>query len=284
MDVEAVTGADAFLERAGTLLLADEARHNLAFGILSTARAHPDLYPEVRGWVVRAGEVVVGAALRTPPYNLVLVYPTDERAPAGLAGAIEDELPGVVGAIPEVDVFATAWTGRHGARLETRFEQRVYALRTTIEPRASPGAMRLAVVDDRPLLLGWVEAFAREVLREGPDADSARHERSIDARLAGDESGFALWEVDRRPVSLVGFGGPTPNGIRIGPVYTPPEHRGHGYASILTARVSQLQLDRGRRFCFLYTDLANPTSNAIYRRIGYERVCDSRELAFARAS
>lgn len=90
--------------------------------------------------------------------------------------------------------------------------------------------------------------------------------------------------VDRRPVSLVGFGGPTPNGIRIGPVYTPPEHRGHGYASILTARVSQLQLDRGRHFCFLYTDLANPTSNAIYKRIGYERVCDSRELAFARAT
>ena len=78
----------------------------------------------------------------------------------------------------------------------------------------------------------------------------------------------------------MGFGGPTPNGIRIGPVYTPPELRGRGYASALTAQVSQLQLDRGKRFCFLYTDLANPTSNAIYRRIGYERVCDSRELAF----
>ena len=80
----------------------------------------------------------------------------------------------------------------------------------------------------------------------------------------------------------MGFGGPTPNGIRIGPVYTPPELRGRGYASALTAQVSQLQLDRGRRFCFLYTDLANPTSNAIYMRIGYERVCDSRELAFVR--
>ena len=66
-----------------------------------------------------------------------------------------------------------------------------------------------------------------------------------------------------------------------GAVYTPPEHRRRGYGSAVTAAVSQLNLDRGRRFCFLYTDLANPTSNAIYQRIGYEPVCDSRELSFA---
>ena len=84
-----------------------------------------------------------------------------------------------------------------------------------------------------------------------------------------------------QPVSLACFGGPTPNGIRIGAVYTPPAHRGRGYGTAVTAAVSQLNLDRGRRFCFLYTDLANPTSNAIYQRIGYEPVCDSRELSFA---
>jgi predicted GNAT family acetyltransferase len=81
-------------------------------------------------------------------------------------------------------------------------------------------------------------------------------------------------------VSLAGFGGPTPNGLRIGPVYTPPEHRGHGYGSAVTAAASQGALDRGKRFCFLYTDLANPTSNAIYMRLGYRPVCDSREIAF----
>jgi GNAT superfamily N-acetyltransferase len=280
VNVEVVVGADSFLEQAGTLLHADEARHNLAFGILSTARAHRHLYPEIRGWVASDGGIVAGAALRTPPYNLVLVRPTDERALDALAEAIDDALPGVVGAIPEVDVLATAWARRRGSRLETRFEHGVYALRRVVPPRAAPGAMRLAVTDDRPLLLEWVDAFAREALHDSAEADRVRHERSIDARLAGGDAGFALWEVDGRPVSLVGFGGPTPHGIRIGPVYTPPELRGHGYASLLTAQVSQQQLDRGRRFCFLYTDLANPTSNAIYARIGYERVCDSREVAF----
>jgi predicted GNAT family acetyltransferase len=140
--------------------------------------------------------------------------------------------------------------------------------------------MRVADGADRPLLLDWVTAFAGEALPGGALADSARLERSVDARLAGGDAGFGIWEVGGRAMSLAGFGGPTPNGIRIGPVYTPPELRGRGYASALTAAVTQLQLDRGRRFCFLYTDLANPTSNAIYIRIGYEKVCDSRELAF----
>ena len=143
--------------------------------------------------------------------------------------------------------------------------------------------MRPADHADRALLLEWVEAFATEVLHESVSGDAGlRHERSVDARLAGGDAGFALWEADGRPVSLVGFGGPTPNGIRIGPVYTPPEHRGRGYASALTAEVSAQQLAGGRRFCFLYTDLGNPTSNAIYMRIGYERVCDSRELGLVR--
>jgi len=78
-----------------------------------------------------------------------------------------------------------------------------------------------------------------------------------------------LWE-DGHTVSLACSGARTPNGSRIGPVYTPPEERGHGYASACVAALSQLQLDQGRRFCFLFTDLANPTSNHIYPMIGYQ--------------
>jgi predicted GNAT family acetyltransferase len=62
--------------------------------------------------------------------------------------------------------------------------------------------------------------------------------------------------------------------VRIGPVYTPPEARNRGYASALVAAISQAQLDAGRRFCFLFTDLANPTANHIYQAIGYEPVRD----------
>ena len=89
-----------------------------------------------------------------------------------------------------------------------------------------------------------------------------------------------LWEGEGEPVTLVGAGGDTPNGIRIGPVYTPPPHRGRGYASNLTAAVSQTLLDEGRRFCFLYTNLANGTANRIYQAIGYEPVTDAVMIRF----
>ena len=79
------------------------------------------------------------------------------------------------------------------------------------------------------------------------------------------------------------YGSKTPNGIRIGPVYTPPEQRGNGYATALVAEQSAWLLAGGRRFCFLYTDLANPTSNAIYERIGYERVADAAAYIFGRS-
>jgi uncharacterized protein len=279
VDVERISGAEAVEQRLDRLLAEDEARHNLAYGILATARQHPGLYPDVHGWIVRDGSRLVGGALRTPPHNLVVVQPTKDRALGPLAAAIEDELPGVVAAVPEVDLFASAWAERHGLRVVTRFDQRIYVLRVVVPPAPTPGAMRLANRRDRELMLAWVGAFADEALDADGD-DAARIERSVDARIAGADAGLALWELDGRPVSLAGFGGPTPSGIRIGPVYTPPENRGRGYGTAVTAAASELLLERGYRFCFLYTDLANPTSNAIYRRIGYEPVCDSREVSF----
>jgi predicted GNAT family acetyltransferase len=103
----------------------------------------------------------------------------------------------------------------------------------------------------------------------------------VDRWLRGLGRCVYLWEVDGHTVSMVGAGSPTPHGIRIGPVYTPPEARRRGYASALTAAASQHQLDSGCRFCFLFTDLANPTSNRIYQAIGYEPVADVDQYAFA---
>ena len=89
-----------------------------------------------------------------------------------------------------------------------------------------------------------------------------------------------IWEDGGQPVCIAGFSGPTPHGIRIVSVYTPPELRGRGYASACTAALSQHLLDQGREFCFLFTDLSNPTSNHIYQEIGYRPVGDVDEYAF----
>jgi predicted GNAT family acetyltransferase len=280
MRIDVVSGAADVLAGVGDVLMRDEARHNLALGILSTARSSPEVYPELRAWIVRDGDEVVGAAIRTPPHNLIVAQPVRAEAVEALASTIDEELPGAVGGVPEIDGFATAWTQRQGSDASVVFEQRIYALTAVVPPAPVPGSMRLATLADRDLVLAWFHAFSEEVLHPGDNDDGARLQRSVDARLTSEDAGMALWELDGRPVSLAGFGGPTPNGIRIGPVYTPPELRGQGFGTAVTAAISRRLLEAGCRFCFLYTDLANPTSNAIYTRIGYEPVCDSREIAF----
>jgi len=283
--VEVVKLADpaTFLAEAGPLLLADEARHNLILGIAGTIRDSPDHYPARSLWLVREAGEVVAAALRTSPYNLILAGPRSEEALAALAGGIAEDLPGVVGAEPEAVGFADLWSRKTGVRARTNMRQGIYALERVQPPSGVPGSARVATADDRGLALQWWIAFGDEVLHDGgPGRDRA--EATLDHRLSSPSGGIILWEDAGEPVSIAGWGGPTPNGIRIGPVYTPPELRGHGYATALTAELSQRLLDgrlfAGRRFCFLYTDLANPTSNAIYERIGYRRVAESAEIVF----
>jgi predicted GNAT family acetyltransferase len=268
-----------FLDAAGGLLGADEARHNLIFGILATLRDDPGLYAERHLWLVEANGGAVAAALQTPPFNLVVTRGAGEALDA-LAGAIDAhgiELPGVTGAVPETDDFARAWERRTGSATRVRREQRIYALET-VRPANASGTSREATEADSGLLLDWIEAFAVETGPGGPRGD--RLGRVIAGRLAQPNAGFLLWEDGGVPVSLAGWGGPTPNGIRVGPVYTPPQLRRRGYAGALVADLSARQLAAGRRFCFLYTDAANPTANRIYSAIGYEHVCDSRELEF----
>lgn len=277
MDVVQSANPTDFLAASEALLVADEARHNLILGLAGTMRDDPALYPEQRLWLVSDEGVVVGAAVRTPPRNLVL-GPIGEHAAAALADAIEGDLPGVVGMAPDIDLFAAAWEARRPVRAEVLMEQGVYALDELIPPRPTAGRPRAASAADEALLVDWMGAFSREALPEEED-DEVDLRRMVASRLGSPEGGFFLWD-DGGPVSVAGFGGPTRNGIRIGPVYTPPELRGRGYGAAVTAATSEALLQAGRQFCFLYTNLANPTSNRIYVSIGYRRVCDSRVIAF----
>jgi predicted GNAT family acetyltransferase len=278
MDVRRLEDPAAFLEAASPLLLADEARHNLILGIAGTLRDHPAHYPEYGLWLAEDGGETVGAALRTPPHNLVVARPRENSVLDALAEAIDDDPPGLVAAQPEAEVFAAAWAAKTGATSRTNRAQGVFSLDRVERPAPVPGRMRDAVSGDRPLLLDWFRAFMEEAIGESPGAASTEH--VVDHRLEADSAGVVLWE-DGPTVSLAAFGNPTPNGNRIGPVYTPPEHRRRGYASALVAELSERLLEK-KRFCFLFTDLANPTANRIYEQIGYRRVCEAAEIVFER--
>jgi predicted GNAT family acetyltransferase len=285
MEVLRPGDAEAFLRLAGPLLERDEARNQLPLGIAGTLTTHPDAYDVVHFWVVRDAQEPVAAAVRTEPFNLVLGDPSSEAALDRLLEAVlvdDPAIPGIVGNVPFVQPAAERLVSASGRTAERILSQGVYGLTAVRDVARAPGGTRAATAEDRAQILAWVRAFATEALPD-PDAAFDRLERNLESRFGGEGGGFWLWEDRGEPVSLSGFSGPTPSGIRIGPVYTPPEHRQHGYATTLVADLSAWLLDQGHRACFLYTDLANPTSNRIYVEIGYERVCDAMEFSFRTA-
>ena len=272
MRLQRFTEVDEFLDVVGAFLGAREAEHNLIFGVCSSVRETPEAYTGPPYFaVVTDGDIVVAAAIQTPPFRLVLSEVDDPEAIEVLVGDVADrDLPGVLGPVEVVRAFVEERAAQGGPTARISESERIFRLTAVIPPRPVAGQCRPANLGDRAVVRDWIAAFMLEAFGE---VDLADVTASTDRWLAGRGRTLYLWE-DSDVVSLCGVGGETPNGIRIGPVYTPPEVRGRGYASALVAGVSQAELDAGRRFCFLFTDLANPTSNHIYQTIGYEPVRD----------
>lgn len=268
-----------FLAAAGDFLAAREAEHCLLFGIAAVIADHPEVYTERRFWTVHDGDRVVAAALRTPPHNLLLSQIDDAGWVAALSDAVlaDDELPGVLGPPAAARQIADAWSARTGRAAVRVTQERIFRLDRVVPPRAAPGQLREAEERDRSLLAAWWQAFMAEALPQEPPSDAdAAADRML--RRAGRVA--YLWDDAGEPVAFAGVSGPTPRGIRIGPVYAPPALRGRGYASNLVAEISGRELAGGRSFCFLFTNLANPTSNHIYQSIGYAPVTDIDQWAF----
>jgi GNAT superfamily N-acetyltransferase len=279
--VERFATATAFLGAAGPFLAEREAEHNLIFGICANLTADPG-FPAAPPYlaVVRNGGRLTAAAVMTPPWNIVLSCTDDPAAIGALAADLESggiAVPGTTAPVHEARTFAEAWCPAHGLRSQVAVAERIYRLERVIPPPGVPGSARVATTADRELLVAWVDAFLAEALERRTVEEAAI---LVDRSFRTGTRTWYLWEEGDRPVSVAASAGPTPNGIRIGPVYTPPDQRRNGYASAVTAAASQIELDKGRRFIFLFTDLSNPTSNKIYQQIGYEPVIDVDQLAF----
>lgn len=274
VEIRRAADVDALLALAGPFLAAREPEHNLVFGILGSLGRSPTAYGGRPYLAVahHAGDVV-GVALRTPPYGPVLSE-QDEGAAAAFADdlrAAYDTLPSVLGPKAAAAGFARRWAELTGAIPRLAMEQRVYRAGAVRRPAGVAGRARLYQPADRELVLAWLDAFAEEAMGDSVPFEGA--DAWLERRLADPDGCIVLWD-DAGPVALAASGQATPHGLRVGPVYTPPDRRGRGYGTAVTADVTARALATGRRFCFLFTDLANPTSNAIYVRIGYEPVTD----------
>ena len=273
-----VADAAEFRGRAGPLLEEDELRHTVPLGVLSTLERDPSRYGEHHFWIVEAEGHVVACALMTPPFHL-LVAGRDRAALEELAATVHRDgvaVPGVNGVVPEAEVFAASWANATGARTRRSMSLRMYATTSVTPVPAAVGQMRTAGESDRGLLAEWAHAFADETGLQGGPGEIAR---SVVARVGADP-GIVMWEVEGTAVTMAGASVSSPGIARVGPVYTPPEHRRRGYATSLVAAWTDELLDRGIRRCALFTDLANPTSNSIYQAVGYRPIADAVEIDF----
>jgi len=266
--------ATRFLERARTFLEEFETENNLLLGISSWLATHPKQIGQAPYFVtVEKNGKVQATAMMTPPYNLVLT-----RAKRDALVEIADQMlakkihfPGVNGPTETSETFAALWTIKTRRPLRQHRSLRLYELRKVISPLPVKGGMRLARESDTDALTGWIHDF------NGDIGEPQTHEEALRAfqRFLADKRLY-VWE-DTDLCSTAAWGGPTTHGVRISLVYTPPELRRKGYASVCVATLSQAMLDSGKKFCCLFADSSNETSNRLYQRIGYETVCDFTE-------
>jgi GNAT superfamily N-acetyltransferase len=274
---------DAFLDAAGAFLRAAPAANSVTLTTVEALRARGAgagaggaERPPLLAWWRVPGEAVTGTAMHTPPYPLHLsaMPPDATSALAGLLAARGHALPGVNGEAAATGAFAAAWSARTGASARVYRRMRLHRLDALVQPDPPPpGSAVVAGPRHRGLLVAWFAAFAAEI--EEPPRD---HGATVDDRLS--HAGLALWIVDGEAVSLAGTTRAVAGAARVAPVYTPPEHRGRGYAAGVTAAVTRAALASGVEEVLLYTDLANPTSNRLYARLGYRPVEDSVSFAF----
>ncbi len=269
--------AREFLERAQEWLQRAEAENNLILGISKyfvTNEGRTDVNPYLL--TVADSGILLGAALMTPPRHLIIARMPDPALIA-LADCFLKEsitIPGVVGPKSTTQLFADHWKNQTGKSSCLKMSQRIYACERIVVQVSSRGHLRPAIESDDALLVEWSGEFCREAgLQDEIEYTKARIPNEI-ARQS-----LYVWDNDQ-VVSMAVAQRETAHGICVSMVYTPPHLRKQGYATSCVAALTQRMLDSGKRFCCLYTDLTNPTSNAIYQKIGYKPVCDSEDLVF----
>ncbi|MBI2704699.1 MAG: GNAT family N-acetyltransferase [Actinobacteria bacterium] len=261
----------ALLATAGDFLVADPVRHNLILTLLEQRMRHPE---PGRYWLASSDGEVCGLAMQSPLDHAATMPPMPTDVVDALVDAVAEsgkEVPGIAAEAATAAHFAGQWTERTGSAARPDQGQRLYELERLIAPRRTSGRSRSANPSERDQVIEWHEAFAVELGEQ-----LRNHDAVVDRRIAADQ--ICCWD-DGGLVAFAGRSAPVAGVIRIGPVYTPPENRGRGYASSLTAAIATDAVAEGHR-CILYTDLSNPTSNAIYRALGFRARMEALRYVF----
>jgi hypothetical protein len=278
MNVTTYPTATDFLNTALPFLETQETLNGVIIGISQRLSVRGEPTPNLYATVSDA-QGMRAAAMMTPPRVVLLTSAEpgeDLRALASVLSRSVWNIPGVSGRDAIAAAFARAWTGLTGQAHHLHMNMRLYGLDRVIAPLPVSGQARLAAKSDVGLLVDWFPRMAREALGEVMSAEESIE--TVTARLEHEE--VMVWEDGGQVVTMAARGRKTRHTQSIGMVYTPPELRRKGYASACVAALSQMILDTGFTHAVLFTDLANPTSNSIYQKIGYRPVGDFAEYRF----
>jgi GNAT superfamily N-acetyltransferase len=271
---------ESYLRAVGDFLESAPVVNTIQLSVLANLRARGvSAYggrPPLFGWWRPPGGQVEGAFLVTPPFPVLLTQ-VPEQAARLLAGALAARpgpLAGVNAEPGPAAAFAGAWAELTGAEPSVHRRSRLFRLAGLVRPSPGPpGSARVAAAADRGLLESWFDAFHREA------GELGHVPGDVDDRLS--YGGLTLWEAGGAQVAMGGVTRTVAGVARVGPIYTAPGYRQRGYGGAVTVAVSQAALDAGAGQLVLFTDLANPASNALYPRLGYRPVQDSVVLRFA---
>ena len=264
-----------FLTEAGPYLRSDPVQNTVQLTILETLRqsglgSYGDT-PPVFGWHEDGAGRTDGAFLRTPPHPVLLAKLPEGRA-HGLIALVRASDP----ALTEANVagsdaagFSAAWAAAtDGGTATARQRSRLFRLAELAPPDpAPPGCPRLAADADRDLVVAWQAAFVAEA-----EAVASHPERTVNDRMS--YGGIMLWEAHGQPVAMAALSRAVAGVTRVVTVYTPPQFRRRGYGGAITTAVTRSAIEAGAADVVLFTDLANPTSNALYQRLGYRPIED----------
>jgi predicted GNAT family acetyltransferase len=275
LTVNAGTDAAVFLKQIAALVDREPVLTNVVARNAARAADDPQTFEDPYWvWMDDPDGRPVGAAIHTPPRPPHLAA-KDPAAGVALADHLAESgrpVCGIGGMRPVAEAFADRWVQRRPCEVRTTMDQGVYEATAVTAPAAVPGCWRTSTASDVRLLNEWARGFLAHTPDPAPAGEDLITDKVVDGAMW-------LWEHGGEPVSMA-YASPPAGGVSgVSWVYTPPEHRRHGYASAVVAAVTRAQLDAGSR-CMLYTDLANPTSNAIYQAIGYRRIGDAVVLAF----
>ena len=283
------TDAKEYLNHVGAFLRRRPVEHSVLLSVPATHLSVPATHLSVPAthlsdaeasaepnlWLwVEDGSDVVAAAQHTPPHGAyVSTGPIEAmQTLARTLWRLRPGLPGVAGLGTAPHEFATEWSRLGGPRAIIAMALGLYAADEVILPLGIAGRLRLATDADAPLLRVWSDHFIAEAGSTSGEKDEVG--TRIDASL------LFVWEVDDAVVSMASVTAAQAGVSRVNFVYTPPKERKRGYASACVAALTARELATPGRTCMLNTDLANPTSNAIYQAVGYRRVGDAVILRF----